>query len=354
MNIQIRGLLPLLLSLPLLAQQPAPAPSASPTVHLDVTVTGRSGKPVPGLAQSNFTVLDNGLPQPILSFRAIQAPFSDPPVQIILLIDSVNTSLSSVSFERDQITQYLRKSGPTLPYPLSFIFFSDNGAQIQRVPSRDTAKLLANLKEQDIGLHSIRRSSGFYGAVERLDLSIKTISQIAEFEQKTPGRKLLIWISPGWPYLSGPRISLSDHEERGLFSTVVGLSASLERARISLYSIDPIGVADAGGFRTIYYEEFLKGVASPRDVQSGNLALQVLAEHTGSRVFHSGNDLDNEIAACVDDASAFYELTIPRAPADSGITFHAIQVKVPDTSLKPRTLFGYYAQPAAATTPEPH
>ena len=89
----LRYLLPTLLSIPLIAQQ---QPAATPTtVTLDVTVTDHSGKVVPGLTQSDFTVLDNGKPQQILSFNETQAP-ADPPTQVILLIDTVNNSITNV------------------------------------------------------------------------------------------------------------------------------------------------------------------------------------------------------------------------------------------------------------------
>ena len=351
MTLRLRTILPFLLPLSLFAQQSPPPPAPS-TVQLNVTVTGRSGKPVSGLTQSSFTVLDNGSPQQILSFRAVQGPSSNPPVEVIILVDTANAWVTSVAYERDQIREFLRKSGPTLPYPLSFIFFSDSGTEIQRVPSRSTAALLANLDQQVIRLHTIHRSSGFYGAAERLQLSLRTLDQIAAMEQKKPGRKLLLWISPGWPYLSGPDITLSPRDERSLFSSVVSFSNALQRSDITLYSIDPLGV-NGSQFRATFYKVFLKGVASPKDVQSGNLSLQVLAEHSGGQVFHSGNDLTIAMAACLDDASDFYVLTIPRAPADSPDTLHVIQVKLPDPNLKARTISGYYAQPPVASPEGP-
>ena len=344
MNLLSRLLLPTLLSIPLIAQQQQPS-AAPDTVTLDVTVTDHSGKVVPGLTQSNFTVLDNGKPQQILSFRAIQAPATDPPTQIILLIDTVNNSITNVAYERDQIATFLRRSGPALPLPLSFIFFSDSGAEIQQTPSSSTEVLLANLKQMETKLHTIRRDGGIYAAAERVDLSLRTAGQIAAQEQLIPGRKLLIWISPGWPYLSGTEINLSSHDQQMIFSNLVALSTVFERARITLDSIDPLGVADAGSIRSSYYEEFIKPVPSAQKVQQGNLALQVLALHSGGKVLNTGSNIADEISSCVADASTFYVITIPRARADKPNTLHSIQVKLSDTKLQPRTLFGYYAQP---------
>jgi VWFA-related protein len=346
MNLLARLLLPTLLSIPLIAQQPpaGPPPATPTTVTLDVTVTGHSGKPVPGLTQSNFTVLDNGKPQQILSFSAVQAPVTDPPIQVILLIDTVNNSITNVAYERDQIAAFLRKSAPTLPFPLSLVFFSDSGSETQD-PTTSTEVLLANLKQMETKLHTIQRSSGIYGAAERVNLSLRTAEQIAAQEQLVPGRKLLIWISPGWAYLSGPNINLSNHDQQMIFANVVGISTVFERARITLYSIDPLGVADAGSIRTTYYEEFLKGVPSASKVQQGNLALQVLAVHSGGKVINTGSNIADEISSCFADAAAFYVITVPRAQADAPNTLHSIQVKISDTKLQARTLFGYYTQP---------
>src|SRR5579875_1425972 len=62
-----------------LAQQPAQdAGGGGGPIRLNVVVTaGAKGKPVEGLAQSSFTVFDNGAPQPIRSFRAVTGQ-SDP------------------------------------------------------------------------------------------------------------------------------------------------------------------------------------------------------------------------------------------------------------------------------------
>jgi hypothetical protein len=56
------------------------------------------------------------------------------------------------------------------------------------------------------------------------------------------------------------------------------LSTGLRQARITLYSIGLLALADAGGGRTSDYKEFLKGVVSPAPVLPGDLA----------RMSHSG------------------------------------------------------------------
>jgi VWFA-related protein len=342
MNLLSSILVPTLLSIPLIAQQ---QPSATPaTVTLDITVTDLSGKAVPGLTKSDFTVLDNGKSQQIRSFSAIEGPVTDPPTQVILLIDTVNNSIANVAYEREQIATFLRRSGPTLSLPLSLIFFSDSGTEMQP-PSSSTDVLLAGLKQMETKLHTINSASGFEGAAERVNLSLKIAAQIAAHEQLIPGRKLLIWLSPGWAYLTGPDINLSSRNQEVIFSNLVTLATAFERARITLYNIDPLGTADEASIHSSFYVEFLKNVPSAQKVQQGNLALQVLAVHSGGKVINTGNNIADEIASCFDETSTYYVITIPRTAAESSNTLHTIQVKLSDPKLQVRTLFGYYAQP---------
>ena len=88
------------------------------------------------------------------------------------------------------------------------------------------------------------------------------LTSLVDYESKQPGRKLVIWFSPGWPLLSGPNIEHTHKDEEGFFNSIVAASNEMRRANITLYSIDPLGLADAGGVRISYYEEFLKGVKS--------------------------------------------------------------------------------------------
>jgi VWFA-related protein len=328
-----------------LAQQAEPP---NRQITLDVVVTDKSGKPVPGLQQQDFTLLDNKQPQKILSFQAVQggAATADPPVEVVLLVDEVNTTFTRVSFERAQIEKFLKTDGGELPRPVTLAVLSDSGMAIGNITTRDGNALATELNQNKAGLRSITRSQGIYGADDRVGLSLNALRELADYEAPRPGRKLVIWISPGWPLLSGPRIELSDKDQQRLFNNIVGLSDSLRHARITLYSIDPLGLADAGGFRTSYYEEFLKGVKKAGQVRIGNLGLQVLATQTGGRVFISNNDVAGEIATCVADANAFYVLTFDGLVGDGPNEYHALDMKLDKPGLKALTRTGYYAQPA--------
>src|SRR5208282_2750544 len=84
--------------------QPAKVPAPKGTdrqVTIEVQVTDKSGAPVRGLQKQDFTLLDDKQPQNILSFRAVDggAASTADPVEIILVIDAVNSSFQSVARE---------------------------------------------------------------------------------------------------------------------------------------------------------------------------------------------------------------------------------------------------------------
>ncbi len=336
-----------------LAQQAAPPAGTDRHITLDVLVADKSGKPVPGLEQQDFTLLDNKQPQKILSFQAVHkgdaapgaAANSDPPVEVVLIVDQVNTDFTHVSFAREQIEKFLRSDGGELPRPVSLAVLSDSGIAMGKTTGQDGNALATELSQNQAGLRSITKSQGVYGADDRIGLSLHALQQLADYETPRPGRKLVIWVSPGWPLLTGPRNELSDKAQQTLFNNIVMLSDSLRRARITLYSIDPLGTADAGGFRTSYYEEFVKGVKKARQVQLGNLALQVIATQSGGRVLISNNDVASEIASAVADANAFYVLTFEGLAGDGPNEYHALEIKLDKPGLKALTRTGYYAQP---------
>jgi VWFA-related protein len=334
---------------------PSPdAPLAEATAHtavdrrvsLDVVVTDKSGKPVSGLQQQDFTLLDDKQPKPITSFRAVNGTEEpdNPPMQAILLVDAVNTSFLSVSHQRQDLENFLRQDGGKLLMPTSLVFLSDKSTEIKPIPTRDGNTLADSLKASASSLRVIGRSQGFYGAVDRAQISLRTLEGLTTYEATQPGRKLLIWLSPGWPLLSGPNTYLSQKDQEGLFSTIVALSAALRQARITVYSIDPAGAADAGSFRTFYYETFLKGVKSAKSVQNGNLGLQVLAVQSGGLVLNSSNDIVTSMAKCVADGKAFYILSFDSPPADNPNEYHNLQIKIDKPGLTARTRTGYYAQ----------
>lgn len=331
------------------AQQNAARTTASAAenrITLDVVAKDKSGKPVPNLQEQDFTILDNKRPERIVSFEAVRgATASVPPMEIVLVVDAVNTTFAKVAYERSELDKFLKRDGGRLSWPVSIAFVTDSGLNMQGAASRDGAALEEYLDQHVTGLRAVTRSQGIYGAVDRLRVSLDALQQLVQNERMRPGRKIVVWISPGWPLISGPNVQLSSKQERQIFQTIVGLSTGLRQSRITLYAVDPLGTADAGRAPTYYYQSFLKGVKSWKQASFGNLALQVIATQSGGRVLNSSNDVAGEIETCVRDADDYYVLSFDAQPADGPDDYHQIEVKIAGRDLRAQTRSGYYAQP---------
>ena len=268
-------------------------------------------------------------------------------MEVILLVDAVNISFSKVTYAREEIKKFLLRNGGELPLPVSVAYLSDSGMTMDEA-SRDGNALIAGIDKNKNALRTVGNAQGFYGASDRQQLSIRGLGQLVEYGTARPGRKLVVWISPGWPLLTGPGVELSSKDQQGLFKNIVAVSDGLRRARITLYHIDPLGMEDAGGLRTSYYMAFLKGVRTAKQVELADLSLQVLAVQSGGRVLNSSNDVAGEIATCIADASAFYVLSFDGVAGDGPNEYHALAVKIDKPGLTARTRSGYYAQPEPA------
>jgi VWFA-related protein len=340
------------------AQAPASsAPQPTNKIVLDVVVTPRSAysaPPVANLTQSNFTLLDNKVPQPLTSFRAVSRG-QEPPTQVILVVDAINAPYQSIAYVRPQIAKFLQANDGHLAYPTSIVVATETGTQMQPVPSTDGNAVNAVFDKYEVGLRAIRRSAGFYGATDRLQLSLQSLSSLLTHERTLPGRKIVLWISPGWALLSGPRVQLSSNERQQIFSEIMNLSTQLRQSNTTLYSIDPIGAGE-GVMRANYYQEFLKGVQKPSQVLIGDLGLQVLAVQSGGRAFNSSNDITGLLQSALADTTAYYELTFTPPPADHPDAYHQIDIKLNEPNLTARTRNGYYTRPSstsAAPLPTP-
>ena len=215
-------------------QESQPSQADDGKLYLDVVVTPKSGPPVSGLQKQDFTVLDNKIPVTINSFQGLRG--REAPIEVVLVVDDVNTGLEHVAYERSEIDKFLRADGGHLAHPMALAFLTDSGIKVQDSFSSDGNALSAALDQYTVGLHSIPRSSGIYGAAERFELSLKALQELAAREAARPGRKLIVWFSPGWPLLSGPAVEeqMSAKQQQQIFNNVVSLSTLLRQGRITL------------------------------------------------------------------------------------------------------------------------
>jgi VWFA-related protein len=338
-----------LLLVALLCAATASAQQASPqiqpaigNVYLDVVVTPKTGPPVADLQQQDFTLLDDDSPQPITSFLAVSG--RQAPVQVVLVIDAINTDATHIGYERIQIDKFLHAEGGRLAYPVAIAVATDTGVKVAENFSSDGNALSAAMDRDQIGLRDIGRSAGFYGATERVQYSLQALSQLAVPEAHQ-ARKILIWISPGWPLLSGPNVELDGKQQAEIYAQIASLSTQLRQARVTLYNVNPLGAGESI-YRGTYYEDFLKGVSKPSQVNLGNLGLQVLAIQSGGLAFDFNNDVPTLLQQCISDIAPYYEISFAAPAAERPDEYHHLEVRIAKSGLIARTRQSYYAQPA--------
>ena len=347
MSLSRRACLALVVFLPFLSwaqQSPVSTPQvAEGRIHLDVVVTDQSGKPVSGLELKDFKLLDNNQPAKILSFRPIDqtAHKAHPPVEVILLLDTLNETHQQVAYVRQEVAKFLRQNGGHLAQPVSLFVLTSDGLDAQRLPSADGNALAEKAYHIDDALRTVGRRGSVWGADELFQRSVKTMTDIADAEAKKPGRKLLIWAGAGWPMLDSPRIQTTYQGQQQIFDVIVRLSTRLREARISTYSISS-GNPVLG---TYHYKDFLSGVPSALKASAPNLVLKVLAVQSGGDVFGPDNDMTAQINRCVQDAQAFYTLSFDPPPAAQANEYHDLKMLVGQPGITARTNTGYYNQP---------
>jgi VWFA-related protein len=355
-----------LIALPLLAQTPTPSSPSSQqspaagyatplfnattrNVILDAVVRDKKGSVVTGLTRNDFVIREDNTPQEIRSFDAVTAGTSaeDATPHTILLVDELNTRFEDMAYTRYSVNRLLHRDGVKLDQPTALYILSNDGLHVLQTFTRDPASIDAALSSHKAVL-PWRLQGNFYRGVERINISMSALQQIAIASTGTPGHKNIVWISPGLPIFGG--LELTGDTEKQLFDSIRHLSDQLLKARISIYSVDPRGVqvnsnaAFAGS--NLAYAAYLNGLSQANNAAFGNLAIQTLATQTGGHAFFGRNDVDREIATSLTDGNTYYTLAYSPANKDFHGEFRKIKITVIDRpDLKVQTRDGYYAMP---------
>ncbi len=336
-------------------------------IRLDVTVHDENGDPVSGLTPTDFTLLENNKPDKILSFRAFDAASqtTEPPVELILFLDTVSLSESQASVMRRETAKFLRQNGGHLSQPVSIFWLAASGLWIppQAQPSFD-GNGLAEALEYGSELQSIwsARNAQRAGTPDPSFLNflpLRTFGWIASAERQTFGRKILVWI--------GPSSTMGTGAGQNLFDTIVWFSTLLREARISLYSLSvassprpryqpstrPPELPNQFSQAPEIYESRVQGVSDARYATLIDLDRRVLALQSGGRVMNPSIDLAQQINSCVADAAAWYVLRfdpqppdhLDARPHDRPDEYHELKVVIGKAGLTASTNTGFYDQP---------
>ncbi len=329
------------------ASQTTVADAAEGYVRLDVTVTDKKGKPVTGLGQQDFTLLDNGLGAKPVTFHAFDegAVRPDPPTEVILVIDTVNLSPQKVATADRELEKFLRAKDGHLAQPTVIYRLTGWGLTRSEWPTTDGNALAAELtrgqEPQVVWQQRVRTIEPHLTADYargRNSFSVTALGSIAIEERRRPGRKLLLWIGPGWPVRAGGE---------SMFEEIVELSTRLREARITVSTVTAWAYPEL----EFSYENFVRGVQNEKESSPFDLQLEVLAIKSGGRVMEPVFDLAGSIARAIEGADDFYTLTFDPPRTRTVDEYHDLKVEIDRPDVKVRTDMGYYDEPVIYDQP---
>jgi VWFA-related protein len=337
---------------PSVVQNPlAPLSATDPVVReglfsIDVVVTDAAGRPVSDLAPWDFTLLDNGQPAKI---RTLHNPLeaSERTPELIFVLDAINLSPQQLTQAKSAIVHFLRRKSGRQEAACFLYRLTRDGLFSSSRPTRDgnlLAKEVEQHKSPRIVWRSVRNDGpdllrAWVGRSQPNPLSLRALGSIGIDQREIPGRKVVVWISPGWPVNGG---------DLG-FDEATELSTRLREARIMLDNVNVWPNPD----QSFNYHDYLEAPRSQKDMQPAKLALQVIAKHTGGLVLDLSGDLDRDIERCVEEERSFYTLTFNPPRSYQMDEFHDIRVKVDRPALTVRAPTGYYNEPVYFDNPRP-
>jgi VWFA-related protein len=322
-------------------------------IRLDVTVQDKSGNPVGGLTQNDFTLLDNGQPAKTLSFEAFSATaVPNPPVEVLLMIDELNISELQLTAEKHEAEIFLRLNNGHLLQPVTVYWLDKDGLSTSGRPSSDGNALADEIsqgREQKRiwKTPTVAENLGKYansGLVSKKPLhSLIALGSIAIEQRRDSGRKLMFWLGYGWQFER-----LASGDSTGAFDFLTEISTRLREARIDLWEANEWPVLDAHGnpipvsaplFKT-YFDN-----VTPQEVSLGYLQLNVIATQTGGGLLTTSSGLAGLIAKHIEHANCFYSLTFDPPPANVVDEYHRLQLEMSNPDLAAHSWAGYFDQP---------
>jgi VWFA-related protein len=212
-----------------------PLSSTDPVVRdglftIDVVVTDAAGKPVSDFAPQDFTLLDNGQPAKIRTMRNSLAAASerapDAAPKLIFVLDAVNLSPQQLTQTESAIVRFLRRNHGRLETTCFVYRVTRDGlfSSSQRTRDGDT---LAKEVEQHKSPRTVWRSGRntdqgllgtWVGRSQRNPLSLSALGSIAIDQREIAGRKIVVWIGPGWPVLGNADSDFNKADTFGEFA----------------------------------------------------------------------------------------------------------------------------------------
>jgi VWFA-related protein len=343
------------------SQDAAPAPTTNPDQQLptltirqtvrrvivDVMVRDASGKPVHGLAASDFSITEDKEPQSVLSFdvydfdkasiarspNAAPLPpgvFDNVPKApergplYVMLLDLVNTETTDQMTARQQVLKFIKSKPAGTRFA---VWVTTDKLYLVQGFTEDKDVLYAALDPKHTKTHMpkvffLARNFGYGDPYTAVDM----LTHIGEYMDGFPGRKNLIWVAGTFPLAIGAQ----EGDPAYLTADLKAAMNALAQAQIAVFPVDATGVVPypSGGMTGFGAVQPNMQVGNSSSLTASQAAQDTIASATGGQAFYSNNGLANILSTATEDGGNYYTLTYsPPSRMDDG-KCHNIAVKI--------------------------
>jgi VWFA-related protein len=387
-------------------------------VVIDVVVSDSQGNPVRGLKASDFALTEDKKPQTIRHFEEysalpsssiqIQAPPKLPPGLFtnksaapangpvnVLLLDYLNTPLTSQPYARKQLMDYLNKAPAGTRIAIFALtnhlvmlqgFTADMGVLKAALTSKKGAPQASDILSDPINGGAITNDAlsssllnnptavpgmltqNLVDDINRFEaletsfqqdmiarITLDAFDTLARYLVGIPGRKNVIWFSGGFPLDVEPNVNEQDPNDSVVRNDdeIRKTDNLLTRAQVAVYPVDARGVfTDPGNDigNTMSTINSGSGAAAATSTMNNlmntaqeHLTMEAMAEDTGGHAFYNSNGLTQSLEKAVENGSNYYTLTYTPTNAEWDARFRSVKVKVDQPNVKLAYRNGYYA-----------
>jgi VWFA-related protein len=362
------------------------------TVLVDVVVTNAKGQTVLGLTKDAFRIAEDGVTQTISSFEEHKLDQSDPvalplmPSNVytnfpttkapdsvnVLLLDMLNTQPSNQAYVREQAVKYLNSAPPGTRVA---IFALHQHLRLVRGFTTDFSGVATALDDKSLGarpevspllpttskqaseneiLRSMVRNMSSPVKIDavrdyeadrvaemnasRSDITLEGLQALATFLSGIPVRKNVIWFADSFPIRFLPDGQIRVAKLQRLLQQTSDL---LTAGQVAIYPVSAKGVVGSSSFQA---DNVGTGrVQESAGAESGQIAMNDIAQDTGGRAFYGTNGLSEAFAMAVSDGAQYYTLSYSPSDMQMNGKYRRIEVTLPNADYKLAYRRGYFA-----------
>ncbi len=367
-------------------------------VEVDAFVTDAQGNPVAGLTAADFEVLEDGKPQKISSFALVNIPiergdrplFASAPIEpdvqtnravdgriYLIVLDDLHTDFSRTPRVKAALRQFIERNFGV--NDVAAIVYTSGRAAASQDFTSSPRLLLASVDKflgrknrsstlERIDEYNRRAGSGLDNSriTDPLDMergfqarsAMTTIRKLAQFVGDVHGRrKAMIFVSEGIDY--NVLDVFNNSSASAILDETREAIAAATRANMSIYSVDPRGLAGLG-------DELIEVGSVPTDTSLGlgmpsiqeelrlsQDSLRVIADETGGFAALNRNDFAAAFERIARENSTYYMIAYSPANDRRDGRYRKLEVRVKRPGLRVATRKGYIAPRGRAPEVKP-